>query len=158
MKEFSSYMVIMFMIIFWILRIVACIANTMYMEFPIIPTDQTLEVALLFVTLVCIVLVAKRQMVGAALYLIIYGVYFGNDITGYISKINDGMTLTLNEYTTLFVSAIGVVLPIITIVELMISNHKTKNYKDNKTDWFYKNKQFDREKDERADKNNYRTL
>ena len=29
---------------------------------------------------------------------------------------------------------------------------------DKKTDWFYKNEQFDRKMDDRADKNNYRTL
>ena len=30
--------------------------------------------------------------------------------------------------------------------------------KDKKTDWFYKNEQYDRKLDERADKNNYRTM
>ena len=32
------------------------------------------------------------------------------------------------------------------------------NPKDKKTDWFYTNEQYDRQLDERADKNNYRTL
>ena len=32
------------------------------------------------------------------------------------------------------------------------------NPKDKKTDWFYDNEQFDRKLDERADKNNYRTM
>jgi len=29
---------------------------------------------------------------------------------------------------------------------------------DKQTDWFYKNKEYDRKLDERADKNQYRTL
>lgn len=33
---------------------------------------------------------------------------------------------------------------------------KFSTYK--KTDWFYKNEEFDRKLDDRADKNNYRTL
>ena len=33
--------------------------------------------------------------------------------------------------------------------------NKKTNPKDKKTDWFYKNEQFDRKLDERADKNNF---
>ena len=42
--------------------------------------------------------------------------------------------------------------------DVNVNKDKKDNPKDKKTDWFYKNEQFDREKDERADKNNYRTM
>ena len=158
MKEFSSYMVVMLTIIFWILRIVVSLTNAMYIEFPIIPSDANLEIILLFAALVCIILIVKRQMVGAFLYLVIYGVYFGNDVAGYISKLSGGSTLSMNEYTTLFVSVIGIILPIVVLLEMAWDKHRTKNPVNKKTDWFYKNKEYDREMDERADKNNYRTL
>lgn len=158
MKEFSSYMVVLLAIMFWILRIVVSITNAMYIEFPIIPSDANLEIILLFAALVCIILIVKRQMVGAFLYLVIYGVYFGNDVSGYITKITGGATLSMNEYTTLFVSIIGIILPIVVLLEMAWDKHRTKNPVNKKTDWFYKNKEYDREMDERADKNNYRTL
>ena len=44
------------------------------------------------------------------------------------------------------------------LFDLIIDKSRKANPKDKKTDWFYKNEQFDRKLDERADKNNYRTL
>ena len=40
----------------------------------------------------------------------------------------------------------------------LFDKNRKANPKDKKTDWFYNNKDFDREKDDRADTNNYRTL
>ena len=76
MKEFSSYLVLMFTILFWILRVVVSLTNAMYMDFPIKPMDANLEIILLFVALACIVLIAKRKTIGAMFYLVIYGIYF----------------------------------------------------------------------------------
>ena len=41
---------------------------------------------------------------------------------------------------------------------MLLDKNRVNNPKDKKTDWFYKGEQYDRQLDERADKNNYRTL
>ncbi len=157
MKEFSSYLVLMFTILFWILRVVVSLTNAMYMDFPIKPMDANLEIILLFVALACIVLIAKRKTIGAMFYLVIYGIYFGTDLFNYVGRMSES-SLTLDEYTNMFVSLIGLILPFIVLFELLIDKNRTKNPIDKKTDWFYKNKDYDRQLDERADKNNYKTL
>ena len=44
------------------------------------------------------------------------------------------------------------------IFDLLLDKNRKAHPKDKKTDWFYKNEQYDRKLDDRADKNNYRTL
>ena len=42
--------------------------------------------------------------------------------------------------------------------ESLLDKNRKLNPKDKKTDWFYQNEEFDRKLDDRADKNNYRTM
>ena len=41
---------------------------------------------------------------------------------------------------------------------MLMDKNRTNHPVDKKTDWFYKNEEFDRKLDDRADKNNYRTM
>ena len=66
--------------------------------------------------------------------------------------------LTLSQMSSLFFSIIGIIIPIAVLIDLLLDKGRMAHPVDKKTDWFYKNEQFDREMDERADKNNYRTL
>ena len=43
-------------------------------------------------------------------------------------------------------------------IKVLLDKNRKNNPKDKKTDWFYQNEEFDRKLDDRADKNNYRTL
>ena len=130
----------------------------------IVPINETLEIILLFVTLVCIILVVKRKLVGALIYLLIYGLYFGTDVFNGISMIisnnssANASTLPATSFMNLFVSFIGVILPIAVLLDMLVDKGRKNHPKDKKTDWFYTNEQFDRKLDDRADKNNYRTL
>ena len=51
---------------------------------------------------------------------------------------------------------LGIILAFAVLVDLAVD--KGRKPKDKKTDWFYANEQYDRQLDDRADKNNYRTL
>ena len=44
------------------------------------------------------------------------------------------------------------------LFEMLIEKNRMAHPVDKKTDWFYKNEEYDRKLDDRADKNNYRTL
>ena len=61
-------------------------------------------------------------------------------------------------YLNGFIALLGVALPIAVLLDLLLDKNRKAHPKDKKTDWFYKNEKFDRKLDERADKNNYRTL
>ncbi len=161
MKNFSTWMLVMFMIMFWVFRIIVAVAGEL--NFTIggfEPLNQQMEVILLFVVLVCIILVVKRKIIGGLIYLVGYGMYFGVDIVNHIQTLTSAMDLNadINMYANLFMSVIGMILPIAVMIDLLADKNRKNNPKDKKTDWFYKNEQFDRKLDDRADKNNYRTL
>ena len=160
MKNFSTWILVMFMIMFWVSRIFVALASQLHWDFGgIVPLNENMEVILLFVVLVCTILVIKRKMIGGLLYLLAYGMYFGMDIVNNVQNIINAMeNIDINLYINLFMSIIGTVLPIAVMLDLVFDKGRKNHPKDKKTDWFYANEKFDRQLDERADKNNYRTL
>lgn len=163
MKNFSTWMLVMFMAMFWVLRIIIAFTYELGSDFGgMQPFNQTMEIILLFVVLVCMILIVKRKMAGALIYLLAYGMYFGpNLITGITTIATANADVSLSEvglYMNTFVSLIGIVIPIAILFDLLLDKNRKANPKDKKTDWFYKNEQFDRKLDDRADKNNYRTM
>ena len=64
----------------------------------------------------------------------------------------------ITDYTGMVISLIGLIIPVAVLLDLLADKNRKAHPKDKKTDWFYKNEAYDRKFDERADKNNYRTL
>ncbi len=159
MKNFSTWLLACFMIMYWVFRIIVALMAQLHQDFFIVPFNETLEIVLLFVVLVCLILIVKRKMVGALIYLLAYGMYFGTDVATKVSMlIEDASQLTLSDYTGLLISLIGIIIPIAILLDLLADKNRKAHPKDKKTDWFYKNEAYDRKLDDRADKNNYRTL
>ena len=159
MKKFSTYLLVMFMIIFWIVRIVVTLMSQLGKDFMgMVPMNETFEIAILFATLLCLVLVVKRKLIGSLLYLILHAIYFGGDITNKLSLIANNEPLTLGQNMQLMFSILGIILPLAVLIDLLLDKNRKNNPKDKKTDWFYQNEEFDRKLDDRADKNNYRTM
>lgn len=156
MRSLASYLLLFFMIMFWIFRIVVAFTTSMGIDIGLAPLDMNIEIILLFVTLVCIALVGKRKIIGAIIYLVAYGLYFGVDLYNTVIGILDGATISLTAYTNAMISFIGVVIPVAVFFNLLIDKSRTAHPVDKKTDWFYKNEEYDRKMDERADKNQYR--
>ena len=159
MKNFSTWILVMFMAMFLILRVIVALAAQFKWDIAgLTPLNEQMEVILLVVVLLCIILVIKRKIVGGLLYLLAYGIYFGIDIANNIQTITGAITGDVNIYMNLFVSMVGIILPVAVMLDLIADKNRKAHPKDKKTDWFYTNQKFDRELDERADKNNYRTL
>ena len=163
MKNFSTWMLVMFMGMFWLLRVVVAVTYEMKIDFGgIQPFNQTMEIILLFVVLLCMILVVKRKLVGALIYLLSYGMYFGTSMLTGLSNLFSSSTEVsvsgMGMYLTTFISLIGIIIPVAVLLDLLMDKSRKANPHDKKTDWFYKNEKFDRELDDRADKNNYRTL
>jgi len=152
MKKFSTWLIVMFMIMFWGFRVVVAFADSLNINIGILPVDSNAEVVLLFISLINIVLIIKRKMIGAIIYLLTHVIYFGIDI--YINVIIGENV----AYGNVFFSLIGIILPVVAIFDLLFDKAAKAYPKNDKTDWFYKNKNYDRELDKRADKNNYRIL
>ena len=163
MKNFSTWLLVMFMAMFWAFRIIVAVTYELGADFGgIEPLNQTLEIILLFVVLACMLLIIKRKMVGALIYLLGYGMYFGTNVmTGITTLITVNSDMNMSNagmYLNTFIALIGIIIPVAVLFDLLLDKNRKANPKDKKTDWFYKNEQFDREMDDRADKNNYRTL
>lgn len=155
MKSLASYLLVMFMAMFWIFRIVVAFTMSMGINIGIVAMDLTVEIVLLFVTLVSMILVIKRSVLGGILYLGSYGAYFGIYLFNTVQNIIKGNAATI-DYGNAFFSLLAILLAVSVLLELLFDKNSKNHPKDKKTDWFYKNEQFDRKKDERADQNNYR--
>lgn len=161
MKKFSTWMIIIFIIMFWLFRVLIALSWELNWDMGALrPLNIQIEIILLFVVLACLVFIVKRKMIGALIYLLAYGLYFGADIVANISVLLNAVEtgVDINLYINLIMSSIGIILPIATLLDLLMDKARKTNPKDKKTDWFYNNEKFDRELDERADKNNYRTF
>lgn len=157
MKKFSTWMLVMVMVRFWVFRVIVAVMPEFVTTLGgIAPLNQNLEIILSFVVLVCIVLIVRRKLIGALIYLLAYGMYFGVDVINNIQTVLNGASM--ETALNVFISIIGIILPIAVLADLLLDKGRKANPKDKKTDWFYNNEQFDRKLDERSDKNNYRTL
>ncbi len=151
-----SYLITMFAGLFWIFRVVVAVTTSLNIDIGFTVPDLTAEVVMLFVALFCLVLIVRRKLIGAILYIISYGWYFGKDIVNVLIQIQQGNQLTATQGLDIFVAFVAIIIALITLVDIVINKNRKGSTKDKKTDWFYKNEQFDREYDERADRNNYK--
>lgn len=158
MKNLSTWLLAMFMAMFTGFRVLVTITNQQGAPFGgLVIENITLEIALIFLTLLCLILVIKRKVLGAIIYVVSYGFYYGvglfNTIYGILVE---GETFNLSSSLELLVAAIGVLLPLMVLFDTLVDKTRKINPVDKKTDWFYKNEQFDRKFDERADRNEYK--
>ncbi len=151
MKNLTTYLFVMFMIMFWVFRIIVAVCFNLGINFIVTPMDLNFEVILLFLTFISLILVVKRSVLGGIIYLIGNGLYFGASIFNAISQ-----TQGTSDYMNIFISFIGIVLPLLVLFDLLLDKNRKAHPVDKKTDWFYKNKDYDRKFDERADRNEYK--
>ena len=154
MKNLTTYLFVMFMAMFWVFRIVVAFCYNLGIEFITKPMDLNFEIVLLFLTLISMILVIKRSVLGGIIYLIGNGLYFGTIIYNLIPIINSGATI--QNYMNLMFAAIGIAIPLFVLFDLLLDKNRKVHPVDKKTDWFYKNKEYDRKFDERADRNEYK--
>lgn len=150
MKNLTTYLFVIFMVMFWVFRIIVAFCYNLGIDFITIPTDLTFEIILLFLTFLSLILVIKRSILGGIIYLIGNGLYFGTSIFNAITS-----EAPIN-YTDLVFAVLGILLPILVLFDLFLDQNRKDHPVDKKTDWFYKNKDFDRQYDERADRNQYK--
>lgn len=153
MKNLTTYLFVILMAMFWIFRIIVAFCYNLGVDFITQPIDLNFEIVLLFLTFVAMILVIKRSMLGGLIYLAGNGLYYGYYVFNILTA---NQTMSLQNYTDLMFAIIGIVLPLLVVGDTVLDKNRKAHPTDKKTDWFYKNKDYDREIDERADKNQYR--
>ena len=158
MKNLSSWLLVMFMFMFWIFRIAVTYQAQYEKEFGgFIAFNFNIEVALLFIVVLCMILILRRFLIGGILYLVSYGYYFGGYIlSNALPGLLEGESLSMSVLQNTMVSFIGIVLAVCVFLDLVVQKARKRDPKDKKTDWFFNNEQYDRKMDDRADKNQYR--
>lgn len=155
MTSLFSYLITMFGGLFWLLRVIVAVTYTLGIDFPIVPLNFNTEIILLFVTIIAMAFIIKRNIIGALIYFVTYGWYFGNDLYNNVINIINGQT-GITDYLSIFVSFIGVVIPFLTVMDIFLNKERKGSIKNKKTDWFYDSEEYTRKLDERADKNQYK--
>ena len=160
MKNVASWLLVFFMAMFWAFRIIVTLSAQFGGDFGgFIVFNNTIEIALLFITLVCFIFIIRRFIWGALLYLLINLYYYGGYIvTALIPAMmsEEGVDMIILQNS--MVGLLGIIIALCIVIDIAVQRMKTKHFSDNKTDWYFNNEKYDREMAERADRNQYRTL
>lgn len=157
MKNLSSWLIAMFAFMFWGFRVVTTILYSMGTEFVAEPMDMTMEVILLFITFICICFIIRRKLLPTIIYLIAHALYYGVYLYQNVMPVIDG-TATINSYMSLLIALIGIAIPLFAFFDVLLDKNRKAHPVNKQTDWFYKNEEYDRKVDDRADRNQYRTM
>lgn len=161
MSNFSTWLLAIFMVMFWIFRAIVALCTQYSIDFMGLTTyNFNWEVIIAFATLLCIILVVKRKLAGSLLYLLLYGVYFGEHFVSNIILLLQGQSnFDVAFYMNLLADFIAILLAIFVLLDMLVDKGRKANPKDRKTDWYFKNEKYDEElkaRDKRDDNNEYR--
>ncbi len=161
MSNFSTWLIAIFMVMFWLFRALVALCTQFSIDLLGIEAyNFTFEVVIAFITIPCMVLIVKRKMVGSLLYLVIYGAYFGEHLVANLIPIIQGQaTLTSDLSMNLISDFIAIILALFAVIDMLIDKGRKANPVDKKTDWYFKNEKYDEElksRDNREDNNEYK--
>ena len=158
MKSVFSWLVSAVAVMFWIFRIIVALLATFKVDCIIVPIDFTIEIALLFITLPCLIMIFKRNILGGVVLFGLYAWYFGGQLVGVMQDVlvNNVEFVSMDVVMTTVVSIGAILISLANLMDLMFMKFRKNENPSKKADWFYNNEAYDRQLDERSDKNNYR--
>ena len=149
--ELLSYMVNMFAIMFWLFRVYVALMVSSGSEIQFTTPGLELEITVIFITLISIFMIFKRNLIFASIYLETYFAFFTYGIA-----LMNGNISTNKQLLNAMVMIAGIIIALLNFLDVMFNKNRKGSTKDNKTDWFYATDKYDREYDERADRNQYK--
>ena len=160
MKNVASWLLVFLLGMFWIFRIAVTLSAQFGGDFGgFIVFDLTFEIVLLFLTIFCFILIMKRVIWGGIIYFVAYSIYFGRYIVNtLIPSLSSESGVDMMVLQNSIAGILGIVIALCIIIDIAVQKVTAKHFTDNKTDWYFNNEKYDRKMDERADKNQYRTL
>ena len=149
--ELLSYMVNMFAIMFWLFRVYVALMVSSGSEIQFTTPGLELEITVIFITLISIFMIFKRNLIFASIYLGTYFAFFTYGIA-----LMNGNISTNKQLLNAMVMIAGIIIALLNFLDVMFNKNRKGSTKDNKTDWFYDTDKYEREYDERADRNQYK--
>ena len=149
--ELLSYMVNMFAIMFWLFRVYVALMVSSGSEIQFTTPGLELEITVIFITLISIFMIFKRNLIFASIYLGTYFAFFTYGIA-----LMNGNISTNKQLLNAMVMIAGIIIALLNFLDVIFNKNRKGSTKDNKTDWFYATDKYDREYDERADRNQYK--
>ena len=160
MASFSTWILVIFMVMFWMFRAIVALCTQFSIDLlGLVAYDFNTEVIIAFVTLLCILLVVKRKLIGSLLYLTIYGVYFGEHFISNLTLLIQGQSISTDFAMNLVADLVALVLAVFVVLDMLVDKGRKNNPIDRKTDWYFKNEKYDEElkkRDQREDNNEYK--
>ena len=158
MKSLSSWLLAIFMFMFWVFRVIVAFQAQYEKDFGGFTSfNLKIEVILLFIVVLCLILFLRRNIIGGIIYIIAYGYYFGGYIfTNALPEIMGGENISFITLQNALIASLGFLLAFLALFDLIIDRARKRDPKNKKTDWFFQNEKYNRKLDERADKNEYR--
>lgn len=161
MKNFSTWLIVIFMVMFWLLRAIVALCTQYSIDLLGLQAyNLNLEIIIAFVTIPLIILVVKRKAIGSLLYLLVYGMYFGQHLFSSMMTVIQGQSaLSMDSSMNLICDLVAILLAVFTLIDMLVDKGRKTNPIDKKTDWYFKNEKYDEElnaRDSREDKNHYK--
>lgn len=161
MSNFSTWLLAIFMVMFWLFRAIVALCSQFSIDLlGIVAYDLNWEIIIAFLTIPCMILVIKRKLIGSLLYLLMYGMYFGEHFFMNIVPLLQKQTqLTIDLSMNLFSDSLAIILAIFVVLDMLVDKGRKANPIDKKTDWYFKNEKYEEElkaRDKREDNNEYK--
>ena len=141
----------MFAIMFWLFRVYVALMVSSGSEIQFTTPGLELEITVIFITLISIFMIFKRNLIFASIYLGTYFAFFTYGIA-----LMNGNISTNKQLLNAMVMIAGIIIALLNFLDVMFNKNRKGSTKDNKTDWFYATDKYEREYDERADRNQYK--
>ena len=158
MKSVFSWLISALAVIFWIFRLIVALLATFNVDFIVVPSDINVEIALLFITLPCLIMIFKRNILGGVVLFGLYAWYFGGQLIAVMQEVlvNHVELVSMDVAINAVVASVAIIISLANLMDLVFMRFRKSDNPSKKVDWFYKNEAYDRKLDERSDKNNYR--
>ena len=145
---------------FWMFRAIVVLCTQFSIDFiGIVSYNLTFEIIISFITLICIILVIRRNLIGALAYFLMYGLYYGQHLFNSLVSIVGGETISIALSANLVCDLMATLLAIFCLFDVILDKNRKAHPKDEKTDWYFNNKDYDEElkkRDSRDDTNEYK--
>jgi hypothetical protein len=136
---------------FWLFRVYVALMISGGSEIPFTTPGIEMEIAVIFITLISIFMIFRRNLIFASIYLGTYFAFFTYGIA-----LMNGNISTNTQLLNAMLMILGILIALLNFLDVMFNKNRKGSTKDNKTDWFYATDKYEREFDERADRNQYK--
>lgn len=152
--ELLSYLFSIFAVFFWLFRLVVTFAPNINWNLPFTSPNQTIEIILLFISVLGLIGIFKRKTFLTAIYLAAFFAYYGYEMSVIIS--NSTGEFSTSDIKLLLIYGLGILIALINFLDVLLNKERKGSTKNQNIDWYYEEGKFERDIDERTDRNKYR--